>query len=303
MIETKMELNPQLKEKNLTDLLSLEQIDSAWPLLDVLPFPVTVIDINYMVVRANQEAVHEYSHIDQPCYKMSHGYDSPCNENGETCPKLDAQTLKTTISHLHIHQTNSGPQKFKVMAMPMDNGGAMEMHIPLDDVTSLDGVTGLTNRAEGEQGARRLVALMQRLGTPYSVIMLDLDYFKKINDQHGHHVGDIVLRRTAEVMAESIRASDILVRWGGEEFLMILSGAQSEHAAKFTKTLLDAIRHIRIELRDETLSVSASAGIRAVSSEELSHTNFDSALKHADLMLYAAKNAGRDQFMSYESMS
>ncbi|SFK68424.1 diguanylate cyclase (GGDEF) domain-containing protein [Methylophaga sulfidovorans] len=81
---------------------------------------------------------------------------------------------------------------------------------------------------------------------------------------------------------------------------MILSGAQAEHAAKFTKTLLDAIRNIRVELRNETLSVSASAGIRAVSSDELSQTNFDLALKHADLMLYAAKKTGRDQLMVYK---
>ncbi len=295
-----MKTNEGLKEQCLSDLFTLKSIDSAWPLLDVLPFPVTVIDGNYIVVRANQEAIHEYSDINQPCYKMSHGYDSPCNENGETCPKLDAQTLKTTISHLHIHQTNSGPQKFKVMALPLENGGAMEMHIPLDDVTSLDGVTGLTNRTEGEQGARRLVALMQRLITPYSIIMVDLDYFKQINDQHGHHVGDIVLRRTAEVMADSIRASDILVRWGGEEFLFILSGAQAEHAVKFTDSVLNNIRDIRIELRDQTISVSASAGIRTVTSDELAMTSFDTALKQADTMLYAAKKAGRDQLMAYQ---
>lgn len=296
-----METNPRLKEENVTDLFSMESIESAWSFLDILPFPVTVIDDDYRVIRANQEAIHEYSQIDKPCYKMSHGYDSPCHENGEACPKLDAQTLRTTISHLHIHQTNSGPQKFKVMALPLEKGGAMELHIPLDDVTSLDGVTGLTNRTEGEQGARRLVALMQRLSTPYSIIMLDLDYFKQINDQHGHHVGDIVLRRTAEVMADSIRASDILVRWGGEEFLFVLSGAQAAHAAKFTEKLLQHLREIRIALRDDIISVSASAGIRAVSSAELATINFDRALQQADVMLYSAKKAGRDQFMMYDA--
>lgn len=296
-----MEANQSLKEKNLVDFLSTTSIESAWPLLDILPFPVTIIDDDYNVVKANQEAIHEYTHMDQPCYQMSHGYESPCHENGEACPKLDAQTLKTTISHLHIHQTNSGPQKFKVMALPLATGGAMELHIPLDDVTSLDGVTGLTNRTEGEQGARRLVAVMQRLSTPYSLIMVDLDHFKQINDHYGHHVGDIVLRRTAEVMAESIRASDMLVRWGGEEFLFLLSGAQVEHAIRFTDSLLERLRDIQIDLRDQSLTISASAGIRVVSEDELKLISFDSALKQADEMLYSAKKAGRDQSMIFSN--
>ena len=63
-----METNPRLKEVNVTDLFSMESIESAWSFLDILPFPVTVIDDDYRVIRANQEAIHEYSQIDEPCY-------------------------------------------------------------------------------------------------------------------------------------------------------------------------------------------------------------------------------------------
>lgn len=281
------------------ELLDPTAIDSAWPLLDALPFPVMQIDTDYRVIATNRAAAQQYTSVHGCCYQVSHGYDSPCNENGETCPKLSAQNSRSASAVLHIHQMKSGVEKLKVQAIPIEGGGILELHIPLNDVTTIDILTGLTNRAEGEQQVRRYAALMKRTQARYALVMLDLDRFKSVNDTYGHLAGDLVLASFTEVLRNTVRESDIAIRYGGEEFLVMLLNADQTAAEQFAQRVLEATRELEIVYEEHTLRITVSAGIRCLEAEELQSVAIDLAVSQADAAMYRAKQAGRDRFEVY----
>ena len=151
-----------------------------------------------------------------------------------------------------------------------------------------DPLTGALNR----QGLR--AALMQRLETPahygteMAVIFMDLDHFKRINDGHGHDAGDEVLRRFAAIIRREVRSADKLVRWGGEEFLLVCPETTREHAAKLAEKLRSAMM---AQDWPHALNVTSSFGVTALNPEE----DIGSAIARADAALYVAKSSGRNR--------
>lgn len=148
-----------------------------------------------------------------------------------------------------------------------------------------DPLTGVLNR----QGLRaELMNTSSLLATPASVIFVDIDHFKKINDQHGHGVGDEVLCRFADVLAAGIRSSDRLVRWGGEEFLIVCPLTDTARGARLAELLRITIhRHIW----PAGLELTASIGI----AQHDDSNEFNAVIKAADEQLYRAKRQGRNQ--------
>lgn len=151
-----------------------------------------------------------------------------------------------------------------------------------------DPLTGALNR----QGLRE--ALMDRLGTPghygkdMAVIFMDLDHFKQINDRHGHDTGDEVLRRFAALIRHEVRSGDKLVRWGGEEFLLVCPETNREHAAMLAEKLRSAMA---AQDWPHGLNVTSSFGATALITEE----DIGSAIARADAALYVAKSNGRNR--------
>ena len=151
-----------------------------------------------------------------------------------------------------------------------------------------DPLTGALNR----QGLRE--ALMHRLDTPahygadMAVIFMDIDNFKQINDRHGHDAGDDVLRRFAAIIRHEVRAGDKLVRWGGEEFLLVCPDTNREHAALLAEKLRTAMA---TQDWPHALRVSCSFGATALHQDE----DIGSAIARADAALYAAKSKGRNR--------
>ena len=151
-----------------------------------------------------------------------------------------------------------------------------------------DPLTGALNR----QGLR--AALMRRLDTPahygkdMAVIFMDLDHFKQINDRHGHDTGDEVLRRFAAIVRREVRAGDKLVRWGGEEFLLVCPETFREHAAILAEKLRSAMA---TQDWPHGLQVTCSFGATALNPEE----DIGSAIARADAALYVAKSNGRNR--------
>ena len=151
-----------------------------------------------------------------------------------------------------------------------------------------DPLTGALNRL----GLR--AALMRRLDTPahygkdMAVIFMDLDHFKQINDSHGHDTGDEVLRRFAAIIRREVRANDKLVRWGGEEFLLVCPETNREQAARLAEKLRTAMT---TQDWPHGLGVSCSFGATALSLEE----DIGSAIARADAALYVAKSNGRNR--------
>ena len=164
------------------------------------------------------------------------------------------------------------------------------LHGMVERQALVDGLTGLANRRAASDALHAEAARAQRLETPLSVVLADLDGFKEVNDVHGHAVGDEVLRVFADVLRETLRESDVAGRWGGEEFLLLLPGADEEGAAQ----LADRIR-IALAGRDipsaPGLRVTASFGVAEFAGE----SNTEQLVDAADSALYRAKRAGRDR--------
>lgn len=156
----------------------------------------------------------------------------------------------------------------------------------LEYLATRDALTGLHNRRFGLDLLKQALERSQRYGEKVAVVMLDLDHFKAINDQHGHAVGDAVLTEFSRFVADSLRASDTLIRWGGEEFLMILPGIDRFAAQTTVERVLAQLN--QHTLSSAALSISFSAGVG-----EHVHQTCQGLLEEIDQALYRAKAAGR----------
>lgn len=124
-----------------------------------------------------------------------------------------------------------------------------------------------------------------------SIIFLDIDFFKKINDTHGHDAGDDVLRQTAELIQGEVRQLDIVGRYGGEEIVVGLVGASGEHSTRIAENLRRVIEEHDFIVRDSTVKVTASLGVAELRGED----TIAAVLKRADEALYEAKQTGRNK--------
>lgn len=157
-----------------------------------------------------------------------------------------------------------------------------------------DALTGLANRGHIVDALERQLAEARRHGRPLAAVMVDLDYFKQINDQHGHLVGDEVLRQAAIVLNGHVRRNDMVGRYGGEEFLMVLPDAGLALAEAVAERCRRALERITVETGiGKPLRISGSFGVCAVEHEYVHDA--DALLRHADEALYAAKAGGRNR--------
>lgn len=160
-----------------------------------------------------------------------------------------------------------------------------------------DELTGLYNRRHMLSEMEREISQVMRYDLPFSLVLIDLDHFKKINDTYGHASGDAVLRHVARLLKQYARASDVIGRWGGEEFLVLLPHTPIDSAWHAAGKWLEALRHAPIITpAGETLTVSFSAGIAGYKYQDVGSSlndAIDSLLARADERLYAAKDAGR----------
>ena len=157
----------------------------------------------------------------------------------------------------------------------------------LDQLATTDGLTGVANRRALESAHRDINAV----GRPCSVLLADLDHFKRINDLFGHATGDEVLRRAARAMAGACRSSDLLARWGGEEFVVLLPDGDRATATHVAERLRAAIAALDWSDIASNLAVTASIGVAVGATNE----SLPSLLRRADKALYAAKHDGRDR--------
>ncbi len=163
-----------------------------------------------------------------------------------------------------------------------------------------DSLTGLYNRRAITETLRRDEDRMRRENRPIGIVLADVDQFKATNDRFGHQTGDRVLRTVADCMAASVRGGDYVGRWGGEEFLMVLPGAdiiQAAEVAERCRALLEAQRIATVE--GPVLKVTASFGV--VAGEGADRPDSMALVQHADKAMYWAKEAGRNRVKIYVS--
>ncbi len=154
-----------------------------------------------------------------------------------------------------------------------------------------DPLTGLANRRSIMNFLEREVDYSRNLGLPLSVILMDLDKFKRINDTHGHAVGDQVLCGFANLLIDQSRSEDLVGRYGGEEFLIILSATPRETAQQIAERMRLACLQLKIEADDDLLEFSTSAGVTSLHPSE----SIEDMMKRVDDALYNAKGYGRNR--------
>ena len=167
----------------------------------------------------------------------------------------------------------------------------LQMKLQLYNEATTDPLTGLLNRRTLMKQLNHLQRQLLRSGRPVSLLMVDLDHFKSINDRFGHHAGDRVIQRFAKLLQQQARGSDYLARFGGEEFLAVLPDTRPQQAQQLAERILQGCREQQLEVLGETLTFTTSVGIGQLRARE----TIESSLSQADAALYQAKQQGRDR--------
>jgi diguanylate cyclase (GGDEF)-like protein len=160
------------------------------------------------------------------------------------------------------------------------------------ELAQTDALTGLSNRIRLKEVFERERRRSAREGTPFALIVLDLDHFKSINDDYGHEAGDLMLRRVAETLKQCLRASDLPARLGGEEFGVLLPNTDAAHAAEVSEKIRSRIASMELAFEGQTLRVTLSGGIAELGADG---KDLRSLLRAADDRMYVAKESGRNQ--------
>ncbi|WP_167854891.1 sensor domain-containing diguanylate cyclase [Mangrovimicrobium sediminis] len=176
-----------------------------------------------------------------------------------------------------------------------------EVNLQLVQMARVDHLTGVLNRRGFTEEAEEEVARMQRTGTGFSIVLTDVDFFKRFNDRHGHECGDHVLRRVADILKLRTRDIDQIGRWGGEEFILLLPETDAEGAAVLAEKLRIAVEENVFEFRGEQLSLTMTFGVAAFRLGD----NLDTCIARADTALYHGKKDGRNKVMigKYKGLS
>ena len=159
-----------------------------------------------------------------------------------------------------------------------------------------DPMTGLYNRRFLEDYVGALVSSCQRRKAVFSVLMLDLDFFKQVNDTHGHEAGDKVIKTLADILVRSVRGSDFAVRYGGEEFLLVLTDTGIEPALKVAEKIRAEVEATKVPLPSGILQKTISIGVSEFPTDA---DTFWQVVKYADVALYKAKAGGRNRVVRF----
>jgi diguanylate cyclase (GGDEF)-like protein len=161
----------------------------------------------------------------------------------------------------------------------------------LEVMASTDKLTGAANRQVFDEYFRQALDKAKLAQSPISILLLDIDHFKKVNDSYGHGIGDLVLKTMTNMLRGALQQQDILCRWGGEEFLILLPGMDLTRAAELAEQIRELIFQREIKVNGLHVSITASIGVAEHQAQEPA----EDLIKRADLALYQAKEAGRNQ--------
>ena len=203
--------------------------------------------------------------------------------------KENLDSLKDKISYIKSYINESAP--------------SIEVKLLMDALQQSafrDGLTGLYNRKFLEEHSKKLIPQAIRDKFNIGVLLLDMDHFKAVNDEYGHDIGDKVLKELSRILNESLRESDIIIRYGGEEFIVLLVNVKTEEDA------IAVANKIRMRVSENEIDVYAGSKLRKTISIGLSmfpedSNSLDSVIKNADIALYEAKSKGRNQVVRFQS--
>lgn len=164
-------------------------------------------------------------------------------------------------------------------------------------IAHTDELTGIANRRSFFERAPKLIATAKAQGDVVSVIIIDIDFFKNINDTYGHKAGDATLIRIADILIDALNGQNAVIgRIGGEEFALLAISKDHEESVTLAERIRRRIKEAFIQSRNMNFSTTASLGLAPLAAND----DLDEALHRADRALYAAKNAGRDQMVVFD---
>ena len=282
---------------------SLEQ--AVTEVIRMVPSAVAMLDDKLEVIHFN----HEFSRLfggettdgSEPVFDISalHECCAEMIRNGHGHANIDEmQTPSGRLADIRMNMMDDGG----VMVSATDITDHKRKEQMLDTLASTDALTRALNRRGFESAVSRLreIRHLKDKSWLFGLIVLDLDYFKVVNDTHGHAVGDRVLERVADTLRQALRDDDLVVRLGGEEFAVLLPSATAAVTKRIGERLSNMIREIRVPIDKsgtEYVNVTASFGATVGGEGRQKFIELSEAMKVADEAMYAAKDAGRDQLV------
>jgi diguanylate cyclase (GGDEF)-like protein len=168
------------------------------------------------------------------------------------------------------------------------------MNKKLLTLATIDDLTGLRNRRDFKNNALQESSRFERGGNPFCVLLVDIDFFKQVNDINGHACGDKVLVQTGQLMKNLIRQQDLLARWGGEEFIIMIVETEIEQSQQIAEKIRWAISQNIVEFEGQHITVSVTIGLSQIHPEE----KLDDCINRADNNLYLGKEDGRNKVIA-----
>jgi diguanylate cyclase (GGDEF)-like protein/PAS domain S-box-containing protein len=181
---------------------------------------------------------------------------------------------------------------WSVIEQKQTNERIQQLNAQLERLAMMDELTGLMNRRAFFIHGEKEISRAQRHQTPLSLLMLDVDMFKSVNDRYGHAAGDRVLQHVSHKIVENLRKMDMVARMGGEEFSVLLPNTGAEDAAKLAERVRQAIEGESCQLQDQIIDVTVSIGVASYGKDT---SSLEALLRYADDSMYQAKNRGRNR--------
>lgn len=200
--------------------------------------------------------------------------------------------LGATISRIDT------PDGMLMIAIVRDISDRMSFQDELERIANVDPLTGILNRRAFLSRAEHELKRSARYKQEFSILLLDLDNFKSINDEYGHQAGDLALCNFARICQQELRSNDLFARWGGEEFIALLIDADIDDAIRTAERIRAHVERFSFRERDKgDISFTVSVGISTVAG---GRNTIESGIREADDALYAAKRSGRNRVVSHE---
>jgi len=261
--------------------------------------PIIILDHNTRIVELNSAASELFTSksgdaVGNDIHDLLPALPSPAtpaaeNEVIEIAVDMERRTMHFEVKISELKERR-GREIGKVLVLH-DITERKLLENKLKQIASTDSLTGASNRRHLFELAERDFYRAKRYGHSLCVVMIDIDRFKRLNDKHGHDVGDDALKRLVNTCKKEIRTADIFGRIGGEEFVTVYTDQNLEQARQAADRLREQIAGIAIPSPLGTIHITASFGVAELKEEDAS---FDDLLRRADTALYAAKNAGRN---------
>ena len=276
---------------------------------DIAPFPILVsklLDDSVLYINPVARNVLKITPPDVASFRLT-DYFADSSKRNELVEKMRENRILDSFE-VEMRSPRSGEKLWlDLSARVVELDGELALYINLHNVTeqketeeklfkqaSTDTLTGLYNRRQFEAMVAQAMASAQRYQTPYCVMMSDIDHFKSVNDTYGHEAGDVVLKEVAHLMQTTFRTSDIIGRFGGEEFIVFFTNTDINGAKIAAEHFRQAVEQAHIEAEGKHIPVTISLGLTDTQNNDLMRLT-----KEADLALYYSKEHGRNQVSVY----